>query len=125
MELIKDKNLKLFSEYEGIILNAVKDDMRPNKPLDRFVNDFIEAFRTMEERKEIKELTYQIENAIIFISAKKTNILKEIDQSYIYSSMLLTLVMKRANTYYEAINRIEEYYKDNKISYYLKEYKNL
>jgi hypothetical protein len=125
MELIKDKNPKLFSEYEGIIKNATERKLERNKPLDKFVDDFIEAFRTVEERKLIKELTYQIESAINFICMQKENMLKDIDLSYTYSSHLLAITTARAKAYFKAIDRVEEYYKNSRISNYLKEYKNL
>lgn len=125
MELIKDKKPKLFIEYEGLIVNAIDKGLDRSKPLDKFVDDFIEAFRTVEEKQIIKELTLQIESAIGFICLQKSNMLKEIDLSYTYSSHLLALTTARAKAYFKAISRVEEYYGNSKISNYLKEYKNL
>lgn len=125
MELIKDKKPQLFEEYEGIIINAINKRMERSKSLDRFIDVFIETFRTVEERKQIKEFTYQIESVINLISRKKDSMLKEIDLSYTYSSHLSTLTTIRAKYYCNAIDRIEEYYNDNRISNFLKEYKNL
>ena len=125
MELIKDKKPKLFEEYEGIIIKAMNKGTERIKTLDKFVDNYIEAFRTIEERKQIKELTYQIENSIYDIFRQRENMLKEIDLSYAFSSHLIALTTARAKAYINAIDRIEEYYKDNKISNFLKEYKNL
>lgn len=125
MELIKDKKPKLFIEYEGIIINAMEKESTPNKALDKFVDDFIEGFRTLEEKKEMKELTFQIDHAIGSIHMQKANMLKDIALSYTYSSHLLTLATERAKAYFHAIDRVEAYYGNNKISNYLKEYKNL
>ena len=71
MELIKDKKPKLFEEYEGIIIKAINKGTERVKSLDKFVDNYIEAFRTIEERKQIKELTYQIENVMNLIKRKK------------------------------------------------------
>ena len=125
MELIKDKKPQLFEEYEEIIINAINKRMERSKSLDRFIDVYIESFRTIEERKQIKEFTFQIESVINLISRRKENMLKEIDLSYTYSSHLIALTTARAKFYCKAIERIEEYYEDNKISDFLKYYKNL
>jgi hypothetical protein len=125
MELLTKKETKLFEEYEGIILNAINKRMDRNKSLDKFVENFIEFFRTDEEKKQIKELTFQIDSTINSIYMQKINMLKDIDLSYIYSSHLLTLTTERAKLYLKAIDRIEIHYESKKISNYLKNYKNL
>jgi hypothetical protein len=125
MEVITEKKKKLFIEYEGIIIKAIRQGKDRNISLDKFVDNFIEYFRTDEERNQIKELTFQIESAINTIHLQKNNMMKEIDISYTYSSHLLALTTARATCYYKAIERIEEHYKDKKIIRFIKEYKNL
>lgn len=125
MNSLKIENSKLFTEYETIIKNATQKKSPRSKPLTKFIDDFISLFTTNEEKKKIKEFTYQIDSSIITLYRMKKIVLDEIDVSYTLSSHLFVLTTERAKLYYEAIKRIEGYYEDQSIPKYLKEYKNL
>jgi hypothetical protein len=124
VELMKDMNPTRFDEYEHIILKAVESNKEKSTVLTKFINDFIEAFSTCEEKKKIKDFSYQIEETVNSLYMLKKTLIDDIDISYTYSSHFYTLCTERAKLYYRAIERIEEHYSTQRIAKYIKKYKN-